>query len=198
MLFRSYVFSSLPNNIQRELLLDRDDHGNVQVSRIETEKLLIEMVESRLAELTVEGTYKGSFATQHHFFGYEGRCAFPSNCDADYCYTLGHVAYHLSLHRLGGYIAAVKNLHLSADKWEPKGIPIVMMMNMEQRKGKMKPVIKKALVDTAGKPFLAYAARRADWAIRTSYCSPGPIQYFGPKEICDMPAVSIRLERETS
>ncbi len=192
----SYVFSSLPNNIQRQLLLDRDPHGNVQVSRIETEELLIELVGSRLAELAVSGVYKGSFDTQHHFFGYEGRCAFPSNFDADYCYTLGHLAYQLCRNRLGGYMAAVGNLHLPVDKWEPKGVPIVMMMNMEQRKGRLKPVIRKALVDTSGRPFLTFSRKRAEWAIHTSYRYPGPIQYFGPAEVCDAPAFSLRLERE--
>lgn len=191
----SYVFSSLPNNIQRQLLMDRDPHGNVQVSRIETEKLLVDMVESRLAELKAEGKYRGDFSTQSHFFGYEGRCAFPTNFDSNYCYTLGYTAFLLSLFKLGGYMAAVKNLHLSADKWEPLGIPMVMMMNLEQRKGKLKPVIKKALVDLNAPPFKTYAAKRGEWSQKTSFICPGPIQYFGPPEISDRPALSLVLEK---
>lgn len=193
----SYVFSSLPSNIQRQLLMDRDPHGNVQVSRIETEKLLIEMTESRLAELKAAGTYKGSFSTQSHFLGYEGRAAFPTNFDSNYCYCLGYTAFLLAARRESGYMAAVKNLHLPVSKWEPLGVPMVMMMDLEQRKGKLKPVIKKALVDTEGRPFKTFASHRDTWAIKTSYLYPGPIQYFGPAEVSDTPALSLKLEKET-
>ncbi len=190
----SYVFSSLPNSIQRQLLMDRDPHGNVQVSRIETEKLLIELVQDRLNEMKSNGTFKGKFSTQSHFFGYEGRCAFPSNFDANYCYSLGYVAFLLIGFGLTGYIAAVKNLSKPVQEWEGGGIPITMMMNMEQRKGKMKPVIKKALVKTEEKPFKLFARERSEWAVKNVYLYPGAIQYYGPDEICNQPTKTLLLE----
>ncbi len=191
----SYVFSSLPNSIQRQLLMDRDPHGNVQVSRIETEKLIIELVENRLKEMKTEGTYKGKFSTQSHFFGYEGRCAFPSNFDADYCYSLGYISSLLTAMELNGYMASVRNLSAPADKWIAGGVPITMMMNLEQRKGKLKPVIKKALVNIEDKPFKTFARNRDDWAIKNSYLYPGAIQYFGPAEVCDQPTITLSLEQ---
>jgi len=190
----SYVFSSLPNGIQRQLLMDRDPHGNVQVSRIETEKLLIEMVEDSLNELKAEGKYNGSFSYQHHFFGYEGRCAFPSNFDADYTYSLGYTAFLLIANGLTGYISSVRNLAQPAEKWTAGGIPLTMMMNMEQRHGKQKPVIRKALVELDGAPFKRFAADRAVWARETSFTNPGAIQYYGPDEVCNMPTLTLRLE----
>ena len=192
----SYVFSSLPNNIQRQLLMDRDPHGNVQVSRIETEILLIEMVESRLAELKTEGKFNGKFSHQHHFFGYEGRCAFPSNFDADYCYVLGYTAFALIANGLTGYMSSVRNLSRPASEWIAGGIPVTMMMNLEIRHGKNKPVIKKALVDLDGKPFRTFAASRAKWAVETSFRFPGAIQYYGPDEVCNKPTITLALERE--
>ena len=192
----SYVFSSLPNNIQRQLLMDRDPHGNVQVSRIETEILLIEMVESRLKELKSEGKYKGSFSHQHHFFGYEGRCAFPSNFDADYCYALGYTAFTLIANGLTGYMSSVKNISEPASKWVAGGIPVTMMMNLEVRHGKSKPVIKKALVELDGKPFKTFAAKRGEWAIKTSFRYPGAIQYYGPDEVCNAPTLTLMLEHQ--
>ncbi len=191
----SYVFSTLPNNIQRQLLMDRDPHGNVQVSRIETEKLLIEMTEDRLNELKAQGEFKGKFSTQHHFFGYEGRAAFPSNFDANYTYALGYNAYLLISFGLTGYITSIRNLSQTAEQWVPGGIPITMMMNLERRHGKMKPVIKKAMVDLDGKPFKTFAANRGEWALKTSYAYPGAIQYFGPDEVCNQPPMSIKLEQ---
>ena len=190
----SYAFSSLPNNIQRQLLMDRDPHGNVQVSRIETEILLIEMVENRLNELKSEGKFKGSFSHQHHFFGYEGRCAFPSNFDADYCYALGYTAFTLIANGLTGYMSSVKNLSKPASEWVAGGIPVTMMMNLEVRHGKSKPVIKKALVELDGKPFKAFAAKRAEWAVKTSFRYPGAIQYYGPDEVCNAPTLTLELE----
>ncbi len=192
----SYVFSSLPNNIQRQLLMDRDPHGNVQVSRIETEILLIEMVENKLKELKSEGKFKGSFSHQHHFFGYEGRCAFPSNFDADYCYVLGYTAFTLIANGLTGYMSSVKNLSKPASEWIAGGIPVTMMMNLEVRHGKNKPVIKKALVELDGAPFKAFAAKRAEWAIKTSFRFPGAIQYYGPDEVCNAPTITLSLEHE--
>ena len=192
----SYVFSSLPNNIQRQLLMDRDPHGNVQVSRIETEKLLIEMVEDRLSELKNEGNFGGSFSYQNHFFGYEGRCAFPSNFDSDYCYSLGYNAFVLIASGLTGYMSSVKNLSKPASEWIAGGIPVTMMMNMEQRHGKMKPVIKKALVELDGAPFKAYASKRDEWAIKTSFLFPGAIQYYGPDKVCNAPTITLMKEHE--
>ena len=191
----SYVFSSLPANIQRQLLMDRDPHGNVQVSRIETEKLLIEMVQHKLAELSAKGDYAGKFSSQSHFLGYEGRCAFPSNFDADYCYSLGFNAFLLIAHGLTGYISAIRNLAEPSDNWEAGGIPLTMMMNMESRHGKMKPVIKKALVDLNGNPFKEFAAKRTEWARKSRYVYPGAIQYYGPDEVCNSPSQTIKLEQ---
>ncbi len=191
----SYVFSSLPNNIQRQLLMDRDPHGNVQVSRIETEKLLIEMVEDRLKEMKTEGKYSGKFSSQHHFFGYEGRCAFPSNFDADYCYSLGFNAFVLIANGLTGYMSAVRDLQKPAAQWIAGGIPVTMMMNLEQRHGKKKPVIRKALVELDGAPFKAFAAKRDEWAVTTSFAYPGAIQYYGPDEVCNQPTVTLKLEK---
>ena len=192
----SYVFSSLPNNIQRQLLMDRDPHGNVQVSRIETEILLIEMVESRLAEMKSEGKFIGKFSHQHHFFGYEGRCAFPSNFDADYCYALGYTAFMLIAGGLTGYMSSVRNLSKPASEWIAGGIPVTMMMNLEVRHGKPKPVIKKALVELDGKPFKTFKAARKKWAEETSFRYPGAIQYYGPDEVCNAPTLTLALEHE--
>jgi pyrophosphate--fructose-6-phosphate 1-phosphotransferase len=192
----SYVFSSLPNNIQRQLLMDRDPHGNVQVSRIETEKLLVEMVEDRLSEMKANGSYSGKFSTQTHFFGYEGRCAFPSNFDADYCYSIGYNAFLLIASGLTGYISSITNLSKPADEWKAGGVPITMMMNMEQRHGALKPVIKKALVELDGKPFRTFADNRETWYKQTSFTYPGAIQYYGPDEVCNQPTITLKLEHE--
>jgi pyrophosphate--fructose-6-phosphate 1-phosphotransferase len=194
----SHVFSSLPNEIQRQLLMDRDPHGNVQVSKIETEKLLIDMVESRLNEMKASGQFNGKFNAMRHFFGYEGRCAFPSNFDADYCYTLGYTACTLIANGLTGYVTSVRNLAQPAESWEPSGVPLTMFMNLEQRAGKLKPVIKKALVNLDDKPFRTYAAHREEWEIKTSYRFPGAIQYYGPAEVADQPAVTLQMEQETT
>ncbi|MDR1252253.1 MAG: diphosphate--fructose-6-phosphate 1-phosphotransferase, partial [Treponema sp.] len=184
----SYRFiQSLPPEIARELLMDRDPHGNVQVSRIETEKLIINMVEKRLAKLREEGIYKGKFSALGHFFGYEGRCAFPSNFDADYCYALGFGAFVLIASGLTGYLSSVKNLTAPAAEWKAGGVPLTMMMNMEQRHGAKKPVIKKALVELEGAPFKAFDAVRDVWAAKTCFVFPGAIQYYGPSEVCDQP-----------
>ncbi len=193
----SYVFSSLPSDIQRQLLMDRDPHGNVQVSRIETEKLLIDMVSSTLRERRSRGEYSGSFSTQHHFFGYEGRCAFPSNFDADYTYSLGFNAFVLIAQGLTGYISSVRNLAQPADDWVAGGIPLTMMMNMEQRHGKQKPVIRKALVELEDLPFKRFAAHRAQWATKTSFVFPGAIQYYGVPQVCDAPTITLKLESES-
>ncbi len=192
----SYAFSSLPNNIQRQLLMDRDPHGNVQVSRIETEKLLIEMVENRLKEWKNDGKFSGKFSAQHHFFGYEGRCAFPSNFDADYCYSLGYNAFMLIASGITGYISSISNLSAPAEEWKAGGIPVTMMMNLEQRHGSMKPVIRKALVELDGKPFKEFAENRKTWALETSYTFPGAIQYYGPIEVCDQPTITLSLEQQ--
>ncbi len=192
----SYAFSSLPNNIQRQLLMDRDPHGNVQVSRIETEKLLIEMVELKLKELKAAGTYTGSFSSQSHFFGYEGRCAFPSNFDSDYCYSLGYNAFMLIASGLTGYLSSISNLSAPADQWIAGGVPVTMMMNLEQRHGEKKPVIKKALVELDEKPFLTFAANRETWYKTTSFTVPGAIQYYGPDEVCNQPTITLTLEHE--
>lgn len=191
----SYTFSSLPYSIQRQLLMDRDPHGNVQVSRIETEQLLILMVSDRLDELAAEGAYKGTFSAQNHFFGYEGRCAFPSNFDADYCYSLGYTAFLLISNGLTGYISSVRNLQAPAEDWIAGGIPLTMMMRMEQRHGSQKPVIKKALVELDGAPFRTFAEHRAEWAEKTSFMNPGAIQYFGPDEVSNQPTITLTLER---
>ncbi len=190
----SYTFSSLPNDIQRQLLMDRDPHGNVQVSRIETENLLIDMVTSRISEMSAEGKFTGKFSTQHHFLGYEGRSAFPSNFDADYGYGLGCTAYLLAAGRFNGYTCMIRNLADSRDKWVPGGVPIISMMCLEKRKGKVKPVIRKAMVELDKKPFKVFARQRDEWAVTTSYLFPGAIQYFGPSEVCDPPTETITLE----
>ena len=191
----SALYASLPEGVARQLALDRDPHGNVQVSLIETEKLLAEMVDHRLSEWREEGRYMGTFATQMHFFGYEGRCAAPSNYDADYCYSLGYAASCLIRAGKTGYMASVRNTTAPAAEWTAGGIPITMMMNMEQRDGVMKPVIRKALVRLDGAPFRAYAAMRDEWALTTDYVYPGPIQYFGPTEVCDAPTKTLQLEQ---
>ncbi len=190
----SRVFASLPNGIGRQLTLDRDPHGNVQVSRIETERLLIEMVEKKLAELR-RGGLKVNFSAQNHFFGYEGRCAAPSNFDSDYCYSLGFVASLLIANGKTGYLSSIRNTTAPAADWVPGGVPITMMMNMERRHGEMKPVIQKALVLLDGAPFKAFAEKRAEWAITTSFVYPGPIQYWGPSAVCDATTRTLQLER---
>ena len=189
------VFNSLPVGVARQLALDRDPHGNVQVSLIETEKLLSEMVGKRLDQLKKEGKYVGKFSTQHHFFGYEGRCAAPSNFDADYCYALGTSAAQLIANGKTGYMAVVKNTTAPAEQWIAGGVPITMMMNMEKRAGEMKPVIRKALVELDGAPFKYFAAHREKWAKETCYVYPGPIQYWGPTEVCDQPTMTLALEQ---
>lgn len=190
------VYRSLPKGIARQLTLDRDPHGNVQVSLIETEKLLIEMVAKRLAQLKAEGTYKGKFSAINHFFGYEGRCAIPSNFDADYTYSLGVVASLLISEGKTGYMASVRNLTAPASEWLAGGVPITMMMNMERRHGKMKPVIQKALVRLDGEPFKFFETYRDKWSDDTSdFIYPGPIQYFGPSEVCDQPTRTLLLEK---
>jgi pyrophosphate--fructose-6-phosphate 1-phosphotransferase len=188
------LIQSLPADIAGQLLMDRDPHGNVQVSRIETEKLLITMTEKRLADLKAAGKYKGKFSALGHFFGYEGRCAFPSNFDAGYCYALGFSAFVLIASGLTGYLSSVRNLTAPADQWIAGGVPLTMMMNMEQRHGSRKPVIKKALVDLDGDPFKTFASVRDIWAVETSFIFPGAIQYFGPPEVCDQPTMTLKLE----
>ena len=189
------TFESLPDGVARQLTLDRDPHGNVQVSLIETEKLLSEMVDKRLAQLKAEGRYVGKFAALHHFFGYEGRCADPSNFDADYCYALGYNAAQLINCGATGYMSSVRHLSKPSTEWLAGGIPITMMMNMEHRNGKNKPVIRKALVDLDGAPFKVFASHRQEWAINTCYCYPGPIQYFGPAEVCDQTSRTLYYEQ---
>ena len=189
------TFETLPEDVACQLSLDRDPHGNVQVSLIETEKLLSAMCEARLAEWKKEGKYVGKFAAQHHFFGYEGRCAAPSNFDADYCYALGTSAAQLIANGKTGYMAIVKNTTAPADEWIAGGVPITMMMNMERRNGEMKPVIRKALVELDGAPFKCFAAQRDLWAKETCYVYPGPIQYWGPSEVCDQPTKTLALEQ---
>ena len=189
------TFETLPADVARQLSLDRDPHGNVQVSLIETEKLLSAMCEARLAEMKKDGKYVGKFAAQHHFFGYEGRCAAPSNFDADYCYALGTSAAQLIANGKTGYMAIVKNTTAPADQWIAGGVPITMMMNMERRNGEMKPVIRKALVELDGAPFKEFASKRDVWARETAYVYPGPIQYWGPTEVCDQPTKTLALEQ---
>ena len=188
------LFKSLPKDIALQLSLDRDSHGNVQVSLIDTESLLSRMVAKRLEEMREEGQYSGKFATQHHFFGYEGRCADPSNFDADYTYALGYNAAMLINAGLTGYMSSVRNLTEKSENWIAGGIPITMMMNMEKRHGEMKPVIQKALVNLNGKPYLKFASMRDTLMLNTLYQYPGPIQYFGPSEVCDMPSMTLLLE----
>lgn len=189
------VFNSLPTSVARQLALDRDPHGNVQVSLIETEKLLSTMVAAKLDKWKKEGKYSGQFAAQHHFFGYEGRCAAPSNYDADYCYSLGYNASRLIANGKTGYMSIVKNTTAPAAEWIAGGVPITMMMNLERRNGAMKPVIRKALVELEGAPFKFFAAHREEWAKSTSYIYPGPIQYWGPTEVCDQTTHTLALEQ---
>ncbi len=189
------LYESLPEGVAKQLTLDRDPHGNVQVSLIETEKLLSEMVAAKLAAWKKEGKFNGKFAAQHHFFGYEGRCAAPSNYDADYCYALGTSAAQLVANGKTGYMAIVKNTTAPASEWVAGGVPITMMMNMERRHGAMKPVIRKALVRLDGAPFKEFAAHREEWAEKTSFVYPGPIQYFGPTEVCDQCTMTLKLEQ---
>lgn len=193
----SSVFKSLPALIKSQLLMDRDPHGNVQVSKIETEKLLISMIEAKLASLKKEGKYNGKFSTQSHFFGYEGRCAFPSNFDADYCYSLGFNAFALINFGFTGYLSSVRNLTEPANDWIAGGVPLTMMMNMERRHGEMKPVIKKALVELDGPVFKRLESNREDWALNDRYLFPGAIQYFGPSSVCDITTVTLKLESQS-
>ncbi len=188
------IYASLPAGVARQLTLDRDPHGNVQVSLIETEKLLSEMVSHRLEELRAQGKYAGKFSTMHHFFGYEGRCAFPSNFDADYCYGLGFTASCLINAGVTGYMSSMRNLTKASVQWLPGGIPITMMMNLERRHGAMKPVIQKALVDLKGNAFRYFASKRDSWAVNDSYVYPGPVQYYGPAEVCDQPTLTLQYE----
>ena len=190
------VYASLPEGVARQLSLDRDPHGNVQVSLIETEKLLSEMVAKKLGAMKAEGKYDGKFASLHHFFGYEGRCADPSNFDADYCYALGYNAACLIRSGVTGYMSSVRNLTKPSVQWVAGGIPITMMMNMERRHGEMKPVIQKALVQLDGAPFQKFASKRDEWALNTCYIYPGPIQYFGPAEVCDQPTLTLNYEHQ--
>ena len=189
------VFDILPQFVQQQLFLERDPHGNVQVSLIESEKLFSEMVKEELAKRKAAGTYKGKFGTQHHFFGYEGRCAFPSNFDADYCYSLGYNAFMLIQYGYTGYLSKVSNISKPAEEWVAGGMPITKMMNMERRNGKDKPVIRKALVELDGKPFQYFAANREKWAVETAFTYPGAIQYYGPAEVCDLTTRTLALEK---
>ena len=190
------VLESLPADVARQLCLDRDPHGNVQVSLIETEKLLSRMVAEKLAAWKKEGKFVGKFSAQHHFFGYEGRCAAPSNFDADYCYALGVSAAQLIANGKTGYMAIVKNTTAGTDDWKAGGVPITMMMNMERRNGEMKPVIRKALVELEGKPFKKFVEKRDEWARETCFVYPGPIQYWGPASVCDRTTRTLALEQE--
>ena len=189
------TFETLPEGVARQLSLDRDPHGNVQVSLIETEKLISEMVAAKLDQWKKEGKYAGKFSPLHHFFGYEGRCAAPSNFDADYCYALGSSAAQLIANGKTGYMAIVKNTTAPADQWKAGGVPITMMMNMERRNGEMKPVIRKALVELDGAPFKTFADQREKWAKETCYVYPGPIQYWGPSSVCDLTTKTLELEQ---
>ena len=191
----SEVYASLPDSVARQLTLDRDPHGNVQVSQIETEKLLAEMVGKKLKQWAEEGKYVGKFASITHFFGYEGRCAAPSNYDTDYCYTLGYTASMLAAAGKTGYISSVKNTTSKAEEWVAGGVPTTMMLNLERRHGEMKPVIQKALVELEGAPFVYYKSKRESWALETDYVYPGPIQYFGPSEVSDQPSKTLQLEQ---
>ena len=190
------ILESLPADVARQLCLDRDPHGNVQVSLIETEKLLSRMVATKLDAWKKEGKFCGKFSAQHHFFGYEGRCAAPSNYDADYCYSLGYNASRLIANGKTGYMSIIKNTTAPAAEWIAGGVPITMMMNMERRNGAMKPVIRKALVELDGAPFKFFAAHREEWAKNTCYVYPGPIQYWGPTEVCDQCTKTLALEKE--
>ena len=189
------VFDILPQFVQQQLFLERDPHGNVQVSLIESEKLFSEMVKEELNKRKKAGTYKGKFGAQHHFFGYEGRCAFPSNFDADYCYSLGYNAFMLIQYGYTGYLSKVSNISKPADEWVAGGMPITKMMNMERRNGEDKPVIRKALVELDGKPFKYFEANRDEWAVKTCFTYPGAIQYYGPSEVCDITTRTLALEK---
>ena len=190
------VFAILPEAIQQQLFLERDPHGNVQVSLIESEKLFSAMVKAKLDERKKAGTYKGKFSAQHHFFGYEGRCAFPSNFDADYCYSLGYNAFMLIQYGYTGYLSKISNLSKPAEEWVAGGMPITKMMNMERRHGEDKPVIRKALVELDGQPFKYFEANRETWAVVTAYTYPGAIQYYGPAYVCDLTTRTLALEKE--
>ena len=189
------VFEILPQFVQQQLFLERDPHGNVQVSLIESEKLFSEMVKNELAKRKAAGTYKGKFGAQHHFFGYEGRCAFPSNFDADYCYSLGYNAFMLIQYGYTGYLSKVSNISKPAEEWVAGGMPITKMMNMERRNGEDKPVIRKALVELDGAPFKYFEAHRDEWAVKTCFTYPGAIQYFGPASVCDVTTRTLALEK---
>ena len=189
------VFAILPVSIQQQLFLERDPHGNVQVSLIESEKLFSALVKAKLEERRKAGTYKGKFSAMHHFFGYEGRCAFPSNFDADYCYSLGYNAFMLIQYGYNGYLSKVANLSKPAQEWTAGGMPITKMMNMERRHGEDKPVIKKALVELDGAPFRYFEEHRATWAVETCYTYPGAIQYYGPSDVCDITTKTLALEK---
>ena len=189
------VYSILPEGIQEQMIADRDPHGNVQVSKIESEKLVSSLVEARLKELKKEGKYDGKFNALHHFFGYEGRCAFPSNFDSDYCYSLGYNAFMLIQAGCTGYLSSIRNLSKPATEWKAGGMPITKMMNIERRHGEDKPVIKKALVELDGKPFKYFAENRDVWAVDTCYTFPGAIQYYGPESVCDLTTVTLKLEQ---
>ena len=189
------VFAILPESIQQQLFLERDPHGNVQVSLIESEKLFSALVKAKLDERKKNGTYKGKFSALHHFFGYEGRCAFPSNFDADYCYSLGYNAFMLIQYGYNGYLSKISNLSKPADQWIAGGMPITKMMNIERRHGEDKPVIRKALVELDGKPFKYFEANRDTWAVETCYTYPGAIQYYGPSEVCDLTTRTLALEK---
>lgn len=190
------LFTSLPSAIKAQLLMDRDPHGNVQVSRIETEKLLVEMVKTKLNLWKQQGRYSGKFSELTHFFGYEGRCAMPSNFDADYCYSLGYNAFALIQAGLTGYLSSIKNTTKPASEWIAGGVPLTMMMNMERRHGEMKPVIKKALVELDGAVFKAFEQSRENWAMNDCYIFPGSIQYFGPSSVCDITTITLQLEQQ--
>ena len=190
------VFKILPQGIQQQLFLERDPHGNVQVSLIESEKLFSAIVKDKLDERKANGTYKGKFNPIHHFFGYEGRCAFPSNFDSDYCYSLGYNAFMLIQYGYTGYLSKISNLSKPAKEWVAGGMPITKMMNIERRHGEDKPVIKKALVELDGKPFKYFEARRETWKVETCYVYPGAIQYYGPAEVCDITTKTLALEQE--
>ncbi len=189
------VFSILPQEIQQQLFLERDPHGNVVVSLIESEKLFAALVADKLEKRKAAGSYQGKFKTQHIFLGYEGRCGFPTNFDADYCYSLGYNAFMLIQYGYNGYLSRVSNLYKPAAEWVAGGMPITKMMNMERRNGEDKPVIQKALVDLEGKPFKYFEAHREKWAVDTCYTYPGSIQYFGPSELCDIPTKTLTLEK---
>ncbi len=190
------VFAILPESIQQQLFLERDPHGNVQVSLIESEKLFSALVRDKLEAMRAAGTYNGKFGTHHHFFGYEGRCAFPSNFDADYCYSLGYNAFMLIQYGYTGYLSKVSNLSKPAEEWVAGGMPITKMMNIERRHGEDKPVIKKALVELDGKPFKYFEAHRDTWAVETAFTFPGAIQYYGPAEVCDLTTRTLALEKQ--